>query len=160
MAIDFSKFDSQVDTKKLASDVREAAENGGGDFPTVPKGNYVVVPEKLELGETKDHRPMLKGQFRIKEDENGDTTYKKQMLFYNRVLYGTKNDANMIASAVGFLKSLEPTDEVGPIVFESYSQFAELVLDVMENIENFLEYLVEYDPDAFNSLHIVEVYEL
>jgi hypothetical protein len=45
-------------------------------------------------------------------------------------------------------------------VFESYSQFADLVLDVMENIEGFLEYLVEYDPDSFNSIHIAEVYEI
>lgn len=158
MAIDFSKFDEQVDTKRLAHDVDEAAKNGGGDFPVVPAGIYIVTAEKLELGETKDHRPMLKGQFRIKEDENGDTTYKKQLLFYNRVLYGTKNDANMIASAVGFLQSLEPSEDVGPVVFESYSQFAELVLDIMEDIEP-LEYLVGYDPEAFNSIHVEEVYE-
>ena len=109
--------------------------------------------EKLELGETKDHRPILKGQFRIVDGE-----YKKQMLFYNRVLYGTKNDANMIASALGFLSSLEPSNDVGLIIFDSYSQFAELCLDIAEDVED-LEYQVEYDPDAFNSIHIVEVYE-
>ena len=153
MAIDFSKFDKQVDIKQLAKDVDEAAKNGGGDFPTVPVGEYTVKLEKLELGETKDGRPMLKGQFRITEGE-----YKKQMLFYNRVLFGTKNDANMIASAVGFLKSLEPSEEVGPIAFESYAQFADLCLDVAEDVEE-LEYSVSYDQDAFNSIHIDEVYE-
>lgn len=153
MAIDFSKFDEQVDVKELAKNVDEAAKNGGGDFPTVPAGEYLVEAEKLELGETKDGRPMLKAQFRIKDGE-----YKKQMLFYNRVLFGTKNDANMIASAVGFLKSLEPSEDVGPVVFESYSQFADLALDIMEDIEG-LEYDVEYDPDAFNSIHIAAVYE-
>ena len=158
MAIDFSKFDSQVDVKQLAHDVKDAAANGRGDYPEVPEGSYMVTVEKLELSETKDHRPMLKGQFRIKSDEDGDTTYKKQMLFYNRVLYGTKNDANMIASAVGFLNSLEPSEEVGPVIFESFAQFADLVLDIMEDIDG-LEYLVSYEPDAFNSIHIEGVYE-
>lgn len=153
MAIDFSKFDEQVDIKELAKNVDEAAKNGGGDYPVVPKGNYLVNLEKLELGETKDHRPMLKGQFRITEGE-----YKKQLLFYNRVLFGTKNDANMIASAVGFLNSLEPSEDVGPVAFESYSQFADLVLDIAEDVEE-LSYSVDYDPDAFNSIHIEEVYE-
>lgn len=153
MAIDFSKFDEQVNTEQLAHDVEEATKNNSGDFPTVPSGTYTVKAEKLELGATKDGRPMLKGQFRIQEGE-----FKKQILFYNRVLFGTKNDANMIASAVGFINSLEPSEDVGPIVFESYSQFADLVLDVMEDIET-LEYDVKYDPDGFNSISIVEVYE-
>lgn len=153
MAIDFSKFDEQIDVKKLAKDVDEAAKNGSGDFPIIPAGDYVVKLEKLELSETKDHRPMLKGQFRIIE---GD--YKKQILFYNRVLFGTKNDANMIASAVGFLESFEPSGEVGPVIFESYSQFADLALDIAEDVED-LEYGIEYDPDKFNSIHIHAVYE-
>lgn len=156
MSIDFSKFDKEVDTKKLAEEVKEAAQNS--EFPTVPAGNYVVSLEKLEVGETKDHRPMLKGQFRIKEDEDGDDTYGNQCLFYNRVLYGTKNDANMIAAAVGFLTSLEPSEDIGPVTFESYSQFADLALDIAEDVEE-LEYLVKYDPDAFNSIHVEEVYE-
>lgn len=153
--MDFSKFDARVDVKKLARDAEEAAKNGGGDYPTVPKGTYTVKVEKLELGETKDHRPMLKGQFRITEGE-----YKKQCLFYNRVIFGTKNDANMIAAAVGFLNSLEPSDEVGPVVFESYSQFADLVLDIMEDIDGVMEYEVDYDPDAFNSISITDAFEI
>lgn len=153
--MDFSKFDAQVDVKKLAHDAEEAAKNGGGDYPTVPKGTYTVKVEKLELGETRDHRPMLKGQFRITEGE-----YKKQCLFYNRVIFGTKNDANMIAAAVGFLNNLEPSDEVGPVVFESYSQFANLVMDIMEDIDGVMEYEVDYDPDAFNSISITDAFEI
>lgn len=153
--MDFSKFDKQVDTKQLARDAQEAIKNGGGDFPVIPKGVYNVKAEKLEVGTTKDGRPMLKGQFRITEGQ-----YEKQCLFYNRVLYGTKNDANMIASAVGFLNSLEPSEDVGPVVFESYTQFADLVLDIMEDIEDIMEYEVEYDPDAFNSFHIAGAWEV
>lgn len=153
--MDFSKFDQQVNLDQLKKDAEEAAKNGGGDYPEVPKGTYIVKLEKLELGETKDHRPMLKAQFRITEGE-----FEKQCLFYNRVIFGTKNDANMIAAAVGFLTKLEPSDEVGPVVFESYSQFAELAMDIMEDVEGVLEYEVEYDPTAFNSISIKEAFEL
>ena len=75
----------------------------------------------------------------------------------NRVLFGTKNDANMIASALGWLETLEPSEEVGPLVFESYSQFADLVLDIAEDISE-LEYDVDYDPEAFNNISIIDAY--
>ena len=80
-------------------------------------------------------------------------------VFYYSVIYGTKNDGNMIASAIGFLNSLEPSEDVGPIVFQSYSQFADLLLDVAEDCADELEYKIKYDPDAFNSISIVEVFE-
>lgn len=153
--MDFSKFDEQVNLDQLKKDAEEAAKNGGGDYPEVPKGTYIVRPEKLELGQTKDGRPMLKGQFRITEGE-----FKKQCLFYNRVLFGTKNDASMIGSAVSFLEKLEPSDEVGQVTFESYQQFSELVMDIMEDIDGILEYEVDYDPDAFNSISIKEVFDI
>lgn len=158
MSIDFSKFDKEIDTKQLARDVEEAAKNGSGDFPTVTPDDYRVTLEKLEVGTTKDGRPMLKGQFKIKENLDGDKTFKGQMLFFNRVIYGTKNDPNMIASAVGFMNSLEPSEDVGPVVFESYSQFADLALDIAEDAEG-IEYEVEYKPDAFNSIHVIGAYE-
>lgn len=153
MAIDFTKFDEQVNLEQLKADAAEAEKNGGGEFPEIPKGTYTVSVDNLEVGETKDGRPMLKGQFRIKEGE-----FEKSCLFYNRVLYGTKNDANMIASAVGFLNKLEPSEDVGPVEFDSYSQFADLVLDIAEDIQE-LEYEVEYDPKAFNSISIKDVFE-
>ena len=143
-----------MDVKKLAHDAEEAAKNSGGDFPTVPAGIYTVKVEKLELGETKDKRPMVKAQFRILE---GD--YKKQCLFYNRVIFGTKNDANMIAAAVGFLNNLEPSEEIGHVMFESYNQFANLILDIAEDVCDAMEYEVVYDPNAFNSISIKDAWE-
>lgn len=151
--MDFSKFDEQVNLDQLKADAAEAAKNGVGDYPEVPDGTYVVAIESMELGETKDHRPMFKAMFRILE---GD--HKKQCLFMNRVVYGTKNDANMIGSVVGFLEKLE--SEVQPIVFESYSQFADLILDIMEDIDGVLEYEVDYKKDAFNNVSINEVFEV
>ena len=150
----FAKFNEQVDLKKLREESEEIKKNGGiGDYPEVEEGVYHGKFEKLEVKETKDGRPMLSAMFRITEGER-----KKSCLFMNRVLYGTKNDANMIASAEGWLDSLEPSDEIGAVIFEDYDQFADLVLDIAEDIAE-LEYDVDYDPDAFNSISIEEVYE-
>lgn len=156
--MDFSKFDAQIDSTQLAKDVAEAQKNSN-NYKEVPKGSYTCSVDKLELGETKDNRPMLKAQFRIVGNEDGEKCeFTKSCLFMNRVIYGTKNDANMIASAVGWLSSLEPSDEVGPVEFKSYSQFANLVMDIEEDIAE-LQYVVDYDPDAFNNITIQAVLE-
>lgn len=151
MAIDFSKFDAQVNTEKLAEDIKAAAENNQ-EFEETPDGTYVCKVENLEIGETKDGRPMLKAMFRIIE---GDL--EKRCLFMNRVLFGTKNDGNMIASAIGFLETLDSGIDV---VFESYSQFADLVMDIAEEIDGVLEYEVDYKKDNFQSIKILEVFEV
>lgn len=152
--MDFSQFDKKVDLDSLNKDIAEAIENGGtGDYPEIEAGDYHGKIENLEVGTTKDGRPMLKVMFRITEGDN-----KKSCLFMNRVLYGTKNDGNMIASAIGWLETLEPSEDVGEIIFESYSQFADLVLDIAEDVSE-LEYDIGYDPDDFNSIHIESVYE-
>lgn len=149
----FSKFNEAIDDD-LKKNIKEAKENGGtGDYPELEEDTYHGKFEKLEVRETKDGRPMLSAMFRITEGE-----HKKQCLFFNRVLYGTKNDANMIASAEGWLESLEPSEDIGPVAFDDYDQFADLVLDIAEDIAE-LEYDVYYEPDAFNNLHIEEVYE-
>lgn len=157
--MDFSQFDKQINTKELQKQIAEAEKNGGnGDYPEIPKGTYMVKLEKLELGATspaKGSRPMVRMMFRIIEGE-----YKKQCLFMNKTIFGTKNDANAIASAVGFIKKLEPSEDVGPVVFQNYSQFSDLLDDIMEDIDGELEYEVEYDPDEFNSISIKEVYEV
>ena len=151
---DFSKFDKQIDLAQLRKEAEEIKKNGGtGEYPEIEEGIYRGKFEKLEVGTTKDGRPMLRAMFRITEGQ-----HKKQCLFMNRVLYGTKNDANMIASAEGWIESLEPSEDVGDVIFRGYSEFADLVMDIAEDISE-LEYDVNYDPDAFNSITIEEVYE-
>lgn len=151
--MDFSKFDQTINLDQLKADADEIVKNGGtGEYPDIEEGEYTCKVDKLEIGATKDGRPMLKAQFRITEDP-----HKNCCLFMNRVLYGTKNDANMIASAVGWLKSLEPSEDIN-VVFESYSQFNELVLDIAEDVAE-LEYVVAYDPNAFNNISIEDVLE-
>ena len=149
--MDFSKFDSMVDTTKLAEDAAEISKNGG-TYKEISEGMYHGKFEKLELGTTKDGRPMVKAMFRILE---GD--FKKSCLFMNRVIYGTKNDANMISSAVGWLMSLEPSEDI-VVEFTSYSQFNNLIMDIAEDISE-LEYDIYYDPEAFNNISIDSVYD-
>lgn len=154
MAFDFSKIDRTVDLKGLQADVEEAKKNSSGDFPTIPAGKYEVRVETLEVKGTKadPNRPMLAVSFKILSGE-----FKNQRLFMNRVLYGTKNDKNMIASAIGFLEKL---DSGVPISFNGYEPFRQLVLDVAEAIDGKLEYAVDYDDSRFNSITIDEVFEV
>ena len=133
--------------------MENASENGTGDFPTIPAGKYEVALVSLEIkGTKKDNRPMLAASFKILSGE-----FKNQRLFMNRVIYGTKDDGRMIKSAVGWLNTLESGVDVA---FHDYKQFADFVLDVAEAIDGKLEYAVEYDDDQFNSIKIVEVFDV
>lgn len=153
MAIDFDKINRSVDLEGLRKDVENASENGTGDFPTIPAGKYEVALVSLEIkGTKKDNRPMLAASFKILSGE-----FKNQRLFMNRVIYGTKDDGRMIKSAVGWLNTLESGVDVA---FHDYKQFADLVLDVAEAIDGKLEYAVEYDDDQFNSIKIVEIFDV
>ena len=154
MAIDFDKINRSVDLEGLRKDVENASANGTGDFPTIPAGTYEVALASLEIKGTKadPNRPMLAASFKILTGE-----YKNQRIFMNRVLLGTKNDANMIKSAEGWLASLGSGVST---VFEDYKQFNQVVMDVAEAIDGKLEYAVDYDPDRFNSISIEEVFEV
>ena len=151
MSIDFSKFDATINEAELSKQLEEAKNNAPQTNKEVPAGNYTVKVEKMEVGATKDGRPMFKVQCRILEGE-----FKKWCVFMNRVLYGTKNDATMISSVIGWLQKLEPSMAVE---FKNYSQFADLVLDVFEEVADAVELDVAYDPEAFNSISIEEVFD-
>lgn len=153
--MDFSKFDKKVNKDKLKKQIAEAKENGGGE--DTPAGFYYGIFEKFEIGATKDGRPMFSCQFRIHgsyedgEDMGKPTKkYAKKCVFMNRVIYGTKNDGNMINSLIGWLEKLECDF---PIVFESYEQFNDLILDIAEDIDG-IEFDIEYDDSKFNSISI------
>ena len=149
--MDFSKFDATINKDELAKQLEEAKSNSQQSDREVEEGNYTVKIEKMELGATKDGRPMFKVQCRILDGE-----FKKWCLFMNRVIYGTKNDANMISSVIGWLQKLEPSVTVE---FKNYSQFADLVLDIFEEVADAVELDVAYDPEAFNSISIEEVFD-
>ena len=160
--MDFSKFDKAVNMDQLQKDINEAKEKGYGDFGSLPKGEYIVGLENMEIGSTKDGRPMFKVQCRVIEalDAEGQEYLshfknKKPCMFMNRVLYGTKNDGNMINSVIGWLNKLDVEAE-----FKSYSQFNDLVLDIAEYLVDQVELKVAYDEKAFNSISILEVYDV
>lgn len=163
MAYDFSKFDKQVDLEGLKNDLKEVEENGGlGDFPEVPLGTYEVKIKSMELGmsntdkdgkikdKEKEQKPMVKIQFEILTGE-----YKKSLLFYNQVIdnkYGLHN-ANEL------LRSLDSGVEVD---FESYTQYADMILDIAEAIDGQLEYAIEYGENkgGYPTFKVVEIFEV
>lgn len=149
MTIDFSKFDKAIDTEGLKKDVAEAAENGGGGTrKEVPHGKYEVKIEKLELKESKKHDPMVSCWMRILNGE-----FEKSMIFMNQVV----TQGFQIHIVNEFLRSL---DSGVDIEFESYSQYAQLLMDVAEAIDGQLEYALEYGENkGFNTFAITEVFD-
>lgn len=157
----FDKFDKQVNIKDIEEQKKQAAENA---YEDVPAGNYIAKIENMELGLTKaDKRPMFKVQMRLIGGE-GETEqqflakYKKNKpcVFMNKVIFGTKNDGAMIASVEGFLNKIGFEE---PVVFAGYADFEQTILDCAEECEN-LEFAIEYQPEAFNSISIKEVYSV
>lgn len=152
MAIDFKKFNKQFPADKVKKDMQEAQENGGGS--KLPDGEYTCKLDKMELGESKKGALMIRAQFRIIE---GD--HKKQCIFKNQVLTGTKNDGFMMVKAKEFLESLDSGEE---IVFEDWEQFNDLILDIAEIVqEDDLRYLIVLDTDGeYQNAEIADVIEV
>lgn len=162
MASIFDKFDKEIDLKKIEDQKNEAAKNTQ-QFEAVPAGKYIAKIESMELGLTKrDNRPMFKVQMRLVEgcgdvEEKFLSKYKnkKPCVFMNRVIFGTKNDGSMISSVEGWLDNLGLSKT---IVFSSYSDFANEILDAAEECES-LEFEIEYDDSKFNSISVTDVFD-
>lgn len=151
MAIDFKKFDKSVDIDGLKNDVAEAAANGGGEFKEVPHDTYEISVNKLELSLSKKGDPMFVCWMKIVDGE-----YENSMLFMNQVV--TKGFQIHIVNQ--FLRDLVQDMDID-VTFESYEQYAELILDISEAIDGAREYLVEYgERKGFNTFAIKEVYEV
>lgn len=149
MGIDFSKFDKKVDLEGLKNDIAEAEENGGGNFKEVPLGTYEVAITKLELGESKKGDPMVKVWFKIVDGE-----YKNSLIFMNQVI----TQGFQIHIMDEFLRSLETDVDV---TFESYSQYAQLLMDIFEAVNGKYEYGLDYGENkGFNTFEITDVFEL
>lgn len=147
MAIDFSKFDKQVDLEGLKKDIEDSANN---DFKEVPHGKYEVAITKLELSESKKGDPMVKVWFKIVSDGE----FKNSLIFMNQVI--TKGFQIHIMD--DFLRSLGTDIDVH---FESYSQYNELLMDVFEAIEGNFEYALNYsDNKGFDKFEIEDIFEL
>ena len=155
--MDFAKFDSMVDLDGLKADI--AAASSGNEMcerKEVPHGTYEVAIEKLELTTTKTSgKPMLSVWFRVLSEGE----YNNQMIFMNQVV----TQGFQIHIADEFLKSLVADAPDAPeVTFESYSQYAQLIMDVAEFIDGKFEYALDYGENAkgYDTFEITEVFEL
>lgn len=148
--MDFSKFDKRVDLEGLKQDIMDAEENGGGDFKEVPHGKYEVAITKLKLTESKKGDPMVSVWFKV---TNGE--YKGSLIFMNQVI----TQGFQIHIADEFLRSLETTVDVQ---FESYSQYAEMLADIFEEIEDKVEFVLDYGENkkGYNTFEIIDSFEV
>ena len=153
----FAQWDNAFDTEGLQKDVKDAAENsGGGNYKEVPHGKYEVAIEKMELKATKEkQKPMVSVWMKIV----GDCEYKGSIIFMNQVI----TEGFQIHIVNEFLRSLVKECTKVPVVeFKSYSQYANLLMDVHEAIADSFEYAVNYGQTkkGFDTFEITEVYAL
>lgn len=149
MANIWEKWDKKIDAAGLKDDVKKASENKQ-EFKDVPKGKYEVKVAKLELKSSKKtDDPMLSCWMKVIAGE-----YKGQHIFYNQMLttgFGIHN-------ANGFLRSMESGVE---IKFDSFKQYNDMLMDIMEAIEtDKLEYVLEYGENdkGFKTYKIDDVF--
>lgn len=149
--MNWEEFDKQVDLEGLKKDVEN---NTGGNYEKVPHGQYEVAIKKMELGVTKEtNKPMVKVQFKIVSDGE----YKGKLIFMNQVV----EQGFQIHLVNDFLRSLETDIEID---FESYSQYEQLLMDVLEAVNGNFEYGLEYSKneknEKFDVFEITDVFEL
>jgi len=143
----FAEFDKAVDVKALAEDVKNSSDSPV--YKDVPDGDYEIKVEKLELVATKEtHKPMVSGWFRILSGE-----YKGQLIFMNQVV----DEAFKIHLVKQFLISLDTELDID---FESYTQFGNLLMDVMEKIDGKFEYGLKYSHNrkGYATFEITDVF--
>lgn len=158
MAVDFSAFDAKMDPN-LQDDVKNAKE-----YEDVPNGDYIVSVDKMEVKTTKaGDKLMFAVQMSIKENSDGSKSNQKGCkIFFNRVISGNRvseswNDGKAIKSVITWLDKLE-TDLIPEFV--NYSDFAELVLDIFQEIQGKVELDVTYKASDFNPVSINGVYDI
>jgi len=145
----WEKFDKVIDVDSLQKDVQEAAENGS-NFREVPRGEYEVKIEKLELVESKAGDPMVSCWMKVLAGE-----YKGSMIFMNQVI--TKGFQIHIVNE--FLRSLDSGLEVE---FKTYKQYGQLLMDIHEAIDGRFEYSLKYGEGkkGFSTYEITDVWEV
>ena len=156
--VDFDKFDQMVDQKELKKQMDAAPE-----FDDVPKGTYMACIEKMEVKTTKSgDKLMLAVQMGITETISAPKKQDKRKIFWNRVICGNKtsekwNDGVAIKGVISWIEKL--LDEGDTLEFKNYSQFADEILDIYQDICPAVVLKIDYDPSAFNPISIVEVFD-
>lgn len=141
----WEKFDKEID-KDIQKKIEEA-ENS--EYVEVPLGDYEVKVDNMELKISKSGNPMVSIWFRIVA---GD--YNNNLLFMNQVI----NQPFQIGLANKILRALAPNKEVE---FQSYTQYANLILDVFEEIDGKYEYALKYgEKKGFSTFEVLDIFEV
>ena len=162
------KFDKVIDVEGLREDLQEVVKNNQS-FEEVPHDTYEVKIEKLELGESKVGNVKLVCWMRIL---NGK--FKNSIIFMNQSLTNNYSlhianefvkslDAKVVEELIeennqkDIQKGIDPRDSI----FYSYTQYEDLLMDIHEEIDGELEYLLKYDQNkkGYDTFEIQEVYE-
>ena len=151
-AIDWTKYDKNVDVEGLNKDLQDAKENGFGEFKEVPVGEYEVTIEKMELRLSKNQNPMVSIWFKILDGE-----FKNSIIFYNQVI----NQGFQIHLNNEFLRSLDSGIDI-PSKFTGNADYEDLLIKVFHSIqEQELEYALAYGKNdkGFNTYEITDIFE-
>lgn len=155
MANIFDKWDNSIDVEGLAADVKEAEENGGDGYKEVEPGEYEVSIEQMELKASSKGDPMVSIWFKIVS--NGE--YKGSLIFMNQVItYGFQiHIVNKLLRAM-----TEECSDAPEIEFKGYNQYADLIMDVHEQIADNFEYALKYgrNKKGYSTFEITEVFVL
>ena len=152
MAINWDKFDRNVDVEGLNKDIEESKNNNGGNFNEIPTGTYEVKIDKMELKESSKGDPMVSIWFRILAGK-----FKNSIIFYNQVI----NQGFQIHLSNEFLRSLDTGVDI-PSKFSGYKKYNDLIMDVAEEVDaQKLEYELEYGENkkGFKTFEILSVFE-
>lgn len=141
----WEKFDKEID-KDIQKQI-EDAENS--EYKEVPLGDYEVKVDNMELKISKSGNPMVSIWFRIIA---GD--YNNNLLFMNQVI----NQPFQIGLANKILRALDPNKN---IEFETYSQYANLIMDIYEEIDGKFEYAIRYgEKKGFSTFEVLDIFEV
>lgn len=141
----WEKFDKEID-KDIQKKIEEA-ENS--EYAEVPYGDYEVKVDNMELKISKNGNPMVSIWFRIVA---GD--YNNNLLFMNQVI----NQPFQIGLANKILRALDPNKN---IEFETYSQYANLIMDIYEEIDGKFEYALKYgEKKGFSTFEVLDIFEV
>lgn len=157
MAIDFEKWNKDFGGEEAVNDLKKA-ESDAKEYSELPEGTYVCKLEKLELGESKKGKPMVKGMFRIAEGK-----HKKQCIFYNGVMAAEDKQYNGFLQhrVIEFLRSMQVLDDAEVIFDGDFRNFNNLLLDIAEAAEeDGLKFEIKKEKDGdFDRITVTDVFE-
>lgn len=148
----WNEFDKAINTKELQNEIKEAAENGGGNYKEVPVGKYEVAVEKMELVKSKKGDPMVTIWFKV---VGKDDPYKGSLIFMNQVI----TQGFQIHIVNELLRSMDTGIDVH---FDTYSQYGNLLMDIHEAIDKKVEFALDYSENnkGYKIFEIEEVFDV